>query len=93
MFGTGKGANYSGYSNEKVDEYLTLARQSSGSSLRREYYAKFQEELAADPPYAFICYIDANYVAKSAVKGIAANTVLGHHGVGIFWNVHEWTIE
>ena len=93
VFGTGKGANYSGYSNEKVDEYLTLARQSSGSSLRREYYAKFQEELAADPPYAFICYIDANYVAKSAVKGIAANTVLGHHGVGIFWNVHEWTIE
>ena len=93
VFGTGKGANYSGYSNEKVDEYLTLARQSSDSSLRREYYAKFQEELAADPPYAFICYIDANYVAKSAVKGIAANTVLGHHGVGIFWNVHEWTIE
>ena len=28
VFGTDKGANYSGYSNEKVDEYLTLARQS-----------------------------------------------------------------
>ncbi len=27
VFGTDKGANYSGYSNEKVDEYLTLARQ------------------------------------------------------------------
>lgn len=93
VFGTGKGANYSGYSNERVDEYLTLARQSSDSSLRREYYAQFQKELAADPPYAFICYIDANYVAKSSVKGIAADTVLGHHGVGIFWNVHKWTIE
>lgn len=93
VFGTGKGANYSGYSNEKVDEYLTLARQSADPGVRREYYGKFQEELAADPPYAFICYIDANYVAKSSVRGIAADTVLGHHGVGIFWNVHQWTIE
>ena len=92
VFGTGKGANYSGYSNQRVDEYLTLARQSADPGVRRDYYAKFQEELAADPPYAFICYIDANYVAKSSVRGIAADTVLGHHGVGIFWNVHEWTI-
>lgn len=93
VFGTGKGANYSGYSNQRVDEYLTLARQSADPGVRRDYYAKFQEELAADPPYAFICYIDANSVAKSSVRGIAADTVLGHHGVGIFWNVHEWTIE
>ena len=31
VFGTGKGANYSSYSNEKVDQYLTEARQSSRS--------------------------------------------------------------
>ena len=93
VFGTGKGANYSGYSNARVDEYLTLARQSSDPAVRREYYGKFQEELASDPAYAFICYIDANYVAKSSIHGIAAGTVMGHHGVGIFWNVHEWTIE
>ncbi len=92
VFGTDKGANYSGYSNEKVDEYLTLARQSSDPAVRQEYYSKFQTELAADPPYAFICYIDANYVAKSTVQGIDPDTVLGHHGVGIFWNVHQWTI-
>ena len=92
VFGTGKGANYSGYSNQRVDEYLTLARQSADPGVRRDYYAKFQEELAADPPYAFICYIDANYVAKSSVRGIAADTVLGHHGVGIFWNVTEWSL-
>lgn len=93
VFGTDKGANYSGYSNAKVDEYLTLARQSDDDAVRREYYAKFQEELANDPAYAFICYIDANYVAKSTVSGIASDTVMGHHGVGIFWNVQEWTIE
>lgn len=92
VFGTGKGANYNGYSNTKVDEYLTLARQSDDPEVRRQYYDLFQEELANDPPYAFICYIDANYVAKSTVRGISADTVLGHHGVGIFWNVHEWTV-
>lgn len=92
VFGTGKGANYSGYSNPKVDEYLALARQTGDQEQRRQYYALFQEELAKDPPYAFICYIDANYVAKSSLEGIAADTVMGHHGVGIFWNVHEWAI-
>lgn len=93
VFGTDKGANYNGYSNTKVDEYLTLARQSDDPTVRQQYYDLFQEELANDPPYAFICYIDANYVAKSTVQGISTDTVLGHHGVGIFWNVHEWTIS
>lgn len=92
VFGTGKGANYSSYSNEKVDEYLTLARQSDDPVVRGEYYGKFQEELAKDPAYAFLCYIDANYVTNSNIQGIAADTVLGHHGVGIFWNIHQWTI-
>ena len=92
VFGTGKGANYSSYSNEKVDEYLTLARQSDDPAVRGEYYGKFQEELAKDPAYAFLCYIDANYVTNSNIQGIAADTVLGHHGVGIFWNIHQWTI-
>lgn len=93
VFGTDKGANYSGYSNAKVDEYLTLARQSDDDAVRRAYYAKFQEELANDPAYAFICYIDANYVAKTTVHGIDSDTVMGHHGVGIFWNVQEWTVD
>lgn len=93
VFGTDKGANYSGYSNGRVDEYLTLARQSDDPAVRRAYYEQFQQALAEDPPYAFICYIDANYVASAAVQGIAADTVMGHHGVGIFWNVHEWTIS
>ena len=92
VFGTDKGANYSGYSNALVDEYLTLARQSSDDAVRKEYYGKFLHALADDPAYAFICYIDANYVAKSTVHGINMDTVLGHHGVGIFWNIQDWTI-
>ena len=92
VFGTDKGANYSSYSNAAVDEALTKARQSDDPAVRKAYYADFQQALAADPAYTFICYIDANYVAKSNIKGIDTDTVLGHHGVGIFWNIQNWEI-
>lgn len=92
VFGTDKGANYSGYSNQLVDQYLTKARQSDDPAVRAEAYDNFQSALADDPAFAFICYVDANYVADSAICGISPDTVMGHHGVGIFWNVAEWTI-
>ena len=92
VFGTDKGANYSGYSNAKVDQYLIQARRSDDPDIRAEAYDKFQVELADDPAFAFICYVDADYVADAAIEGISADTVMGHHGVGIFWNVAEWTI-
>ena len=92
VFGTGKGANYSAYSDKLVDQYLTEARQTDDPAKRKEAYAKFQTELAKKPPYTFFCYIDAMYVADSKIKGIDPKTVLGHHGVGIFWNITDWTI-
>lgn len=92
VFGTGKGANYSGYSNPLVDQYLIKARESADPKVRAKAYDKFQEELVKDPAFAFICYVDADYVADSALKGISEDTVMGHHGVGIFWNVTEWTL-
>lgn len=93
VFGTDKGANYGSYSNAAVDEALTEARQSDSPAVRAAAYGRFQTALAADPPYAFLCYVDANYAASSALHGIAADTVMGHHGVGIFWNVTEWRLE
>ncbi len=93
VFGTDKGANYSGYSNALVDQYLTEARQTGDERERAEAYKNFQIELAKTPAYTFFCYIDAMYVGNANLKGIDDNTVLGHHGVGIFWNVCEWTIE
>ena len=93
VFGTDKGANYSGYSNALVDEYLTQARQTEDENERKEAYAKFQEVLAETPAYTFFCYIDALYAAENTIQGIDEDTVLGHHGVGIFWNICDWTIE
>ena len=93
VFGTDKGANYSGYSNADVDKYLTLARQTEIDAERAEYYKQFQLAMAEAPAYTYLCYIDGIFVADSAIKGIDTNTVLGHHAVGIFWNITEWTIE
>ncbi|MGN0673300.1 MAG: ABC transporter substrate-binding protein [Anaerovoracaceae bacterium] len=93
VFGTDKGANYSAYSNADVDKYLTAARMTDNDSVRAENYKLFQEALSENPAYTFFCYIDAIYVSDSKLKGIDPDVVLGHHGVGIFWNVCDWTIE
>lgn len=93
VFGTDKGANYNGYSNPAADEYMTLARQTNVDAERKAAYASALEAMAQEPPYTYICYIDAMYVGDSSIKGISPDTVLGHHGVGIFWNVCDWTME
>ncbi|MBS6342321.1 MAG: ABC transporter substrate-binding protein, partial [Eubacterium limosum] len=93
VFGTDKGSNYSGYSNPKVDELLQKARETDNDAQRMEYYKAFQEELTKDMPYTFIAYVDAIYVAKANIQGITPDTILGHHGVGIFWNIADWTLN
>ena len=92
VFGTGKGANYSAYSNEKVDELLQKARETDVEEERKAYYDAFQEELMQDLPYTFLAYVDAVYVAGREINGITEDTVLGHHGVGIFWNIAQWEL-
>jgi peptide/nickel transport system substrate-binding protein len=91
VFGTDQGANYSAYSNAKVDDLLIQARSKFEKTDRLPLYKEFQVELAKDPAYTFIAYIDAIYIAKKGISGITKDTTLGHHGVGIFWNVWEWT--
>ena len=93
VFSTDAGANYSGYSNAEVDEWLKKARQTNDPAQRAECYKQFQIAMAKAPAYTFFAYIDAMFIADNRIKGIDASTVLGHHGVGIFWNVTEWTIE
>ena len=93
VFTTGAGDNYTAYSNERVDELLTAARHTENKEERVALYREFQEELTEAMPYSFIAYVDADYAAKKSITGITEDKVLGHHGVGIFWNVAEWEIE
>ena len=93
VFGTDKGANYSMYSNEDVDKYLQEARQTDDPDARREAYKNFQIALSENPAYTFFCYVDAVYAGSDHIKGIDTDNILGHHGVGIFQNITEWTLE
>lgn len=93
VFTTNGGDNFNGYSNSKIDELLTKARHTDVFEERLKYYKEFQEEMTQDMPYTFLTYIDAIYIAKRNIKGITTETILCHHGVGIFWNVEEWKLE
>lgn len=93
VFGTEKGANYSAYSNEEVDSLLQEARETENTDKRKELYGRFQEVLADDPAYTFIAYVDAIYAGSDNITGITEDTVLGHHGVGIFHNIEKWEIK
>ncbi len=93
VFGTGMGANYSGYSNPDVDKYLTLARQTDREEERAAYYSQFLSALAQAPAYTFFCYLDAVFAASTRLQGLDETVLLGHHGVGIFQNVTQWTLS
>jgi len=91
VFTTGAGDNYTYYSNRSVDSTLAAARHTENNAQRKALYRQFQTEIAQKMPYTFICYVDADYAIKKGIKGITKNTVLGHHGVGVFWNIADWT--
>lgn len=92
-FATGASGNYTHYSNAKMDEDLLIARETTDVKKRKEFYNKFQEEWARDPAYIMIAYLDGNFVTADKVKGLSTERVLGHHAVGVMWNIEDWTIE
>lgn len=93
VFSTKAGDNYTAYENEEVDRILSEARHTSDDEARKMLYGAFQEELTKAMPYTFIAYVDASYAVRKGITGITENTVLGHHGVGVFWNIANWEIK
>lgn len=93
VFRTDGSGNDGHYSNPRVDAELLAARRTFDPAERRRLYGLFQEEVARDLPYVFVCYIDRNIVTSSRVHGITEDLVLGHRGAGMFWNVNEWTVD
>ncbi|EJO23228.1 ABC transporter, substrate-binding protein, family 5 [Selenomonas sp. FOBRC6] len=93
VFSTNGRGNDGHYSNPRVDEYLLAARRVTDTAERMRLYGLFQEEVARDLPYIYICYLDFIYVTNTRVHGITPNRMLGYNGVGFFWNVNEWTVD
>ena len=86
---TSSGYNYGSYSNVAVDELLEQGRLAIDVDERKASYVAFQEELANDPAFGFIAYVDAVYGIHGSIEGVKERT-LGHHGSGFLWNVEEW---
>lgn len=93
LFGTNASGNYTAYSNPEADRCLHAARATYDDAQRKENYARFQEAWAKDPAYVMLAYLDGSYVAAKKLRGLSTERILGHHAVGVFWNVEDWTLE
>ncbi|WP_425756891.1 ABC transporter substrate-binding protein [Ihubacter sp. rT4E-8] len=93
VFSSDAGDNYTGYGNKAVDKILAKARHTEDGDERASLYGEFQTVMTENMPYTFIAYVDADYAVKKNIRGLTEKTVLGHHGVGVFWNIAKWSIE
>lgn len=92
MFATGASGNNNGYSNAEVDKWLTAARHETDDNARKYDYQQFEKAYAENPSMVLIAYLDGNYVGIDGINGIDTKRVLGHHAVGVMWNIEEWTL-
>ncbi len=93
QFVTDGSSNTMKYSNATVDNLLTQARHTQDTQARKDLYGKFELEYAKDPASVLIAYLDGNYVGISGLQGLNTARVLGHHAVGVMWNIEEWSLS
>ena len=43
-------------------------------------------------PRHLVAYLQGDYVGVSGLDGLDTTRVLGHHSVGVMWNIEDWTI-
>lgn len=91
-FVTRASGNTMNYSNKEVDELLKKARATEDPALRKELYGQFEEVYARHPGHLLAAYLDGNYVSIEGLKGLDTSRVLGHHAVGVMWNIEDWTL-
>lgn len=93
LFTTNGSGNYTHYSNPLVDKYLALAREGNTFEDRKIAYDKFQKIWSDNPAYIMIAYLKGHYVATPELKGLSTDRLLGHHAVGIMWNIEDWSLD
>lgn len=92
-FVTGASDNTMGYSHPEVDDLLGKGRAAVDPEDRRALYGRFEEVYARRPGQLLIAYLNGNYVSVPALRGLDAARLLGHHAVGVMWNIEDWTLE
>jgi peptide/nickel transport system substrate-binding protein len=91
-FVTGASQNNMAYSNAEVDSLLKRGRHTSNPDERRKIYGDFEVAYAKKPGHLLVAYLDGNYVSTAGLSGLDTRRVLGHHAVGVMWNIEEWTL-
>ena len=91
-FVTGASDNTMAYSNPKVDELLKKGRATEDPAQRKTIYGQFEEAYAERPGHLLVAYLNGNYVSIAGLKGLDTARVLGHHAVGVMWNIEDWTL-
>ncbi|MEH7142551.1 ABC transporter substrate-binding protein [Priestia megaterium] len=85
--------NTMNYSNAKVDELLRTGRRSSDINERKKIYREFEDVYAKQPGIVLVTYLDGNYVSISGLEGLDTTRILGHHAVGVMWNIENWKLN
>ena len=93
QFVTDASNNTMHYSNAEADKYLEEGRHAKDEEARKAAYGEFEKVYAQNPGVLLVAYLDGNYVGTSAVDGLDTTRVLGHHAVGVMWNIEDWTIS
>jgi peptide/nickel transport system substrate-binding protein len=62
-------ANFTGYSNPKVDALVAQARQITDPAQRKAVYANVRQLVWSDAPYIFVHYETLNYAMNPKVHG------------------------
>ena len=86
-------ANNMKYSNPAADDILTKARHTKDSNTRKDLYGEFEAAFAKEPASVLIAYLDGNYVGIRGLSGLDTTRILGHHAVGVMWNIENWTLS
>lgn len=92
-FVTGASDNMMHYSNAKVDELLKAGRHTTDEKERKNIYSKFEVAYAKHPSIVMVSYLDGNYVSIAGLEGLDTRRVLGHHAVGVMWNIENWKLQ
>lgn len=93
QFVTNGSDNTMHYSNAEVDRLLTEARHTEDPAKRLELYGEFEKVYGQNPNVLLVAYLDGNYVSTEALSGLDTSRILGHHAVGVMWNIEEWTLN
>jgi len=86
-----QGFNLAGFSNQRLDDVLSEARQTSDQERRRALYAEFQQIFAEEVPSILLFYPLYHYYVRDDLKGIEMGVLF--EPSSRFDSVEQWYVK